>query len=177
MKLTRWIPILILVPFILLAAGQEKSNTNQGVKRGRLTLPEGAEKIDAQTHRWTDENGKHWIYRLTPFGLVRYEDNSRPAGKAGSRSTSATPRSSSTAAAKTTAAASPAPAAQAEDTAPVPGLKAFDEGEMVRFERPGPFGKYTWRRKKDELTAQERLAWEAAQNEKSSANKTSQEQR
>jgi hypothetical protein len=40
----------------------------------RLTLPKDAVKIEAFTYRWTDGDGKVWIYRETPFGLVRYEE-------------------------------------------------------------------------------------------------------
>ena len=43
-------------------------------KNQRLTLPKDAVKIEAFTYRWTDSDGKTWIYRETPFGLVRYEE-------------------------------------------------------------------------------------------------------
>ncbi len=42
-------------------------------------------------------------------------------------------------------------------------IRAFDDGEHVRFERPGPFGVYRWRRSKSELNDEERRAWERAQ--------------
>jgi hypothetical protein len=34
--------------------------------------------------------------------------------------------------------------------------KAIDQGETVRFERPGPFGTMSWEKKKPELTDDER---------------------
>lgn len=37
--------------------------------------------------------------------------------------------------------------------------KAFDDGDAVRFERPGPFGVYRWRTKKSEMDAAERAFW------------------
>lgn len=40
----------------------------------QLTLPKDAVKIEAFTYRWKDGEGKVWIYRETPFGLVRYEE-------------------------------------------------------------------------------------------------------
>ena len=37
--------------------------------------------------------------------------------------------------------------------------KAWDDGETVRFERPGPFGVYRWQTKKSELDAVEQAVW------------------
>jgi hypothetical protein len=42
-------------------------------------------------------------------------------------------------------------------------VKAFDLGDRVRFERPGPFGTYRWERSKTELSPTERAAWERGQ--------------
>ena len=42
-------------------------------------------------------------------------------------------------------------------------IKATEDGDQVRFERPGPFGPYRWTRKKTELDATERAAWESQQ--------------
>ncbi len=36
------------------------------------------------------------------------------------------------------------------------GVKAFDEGDKVRFERPSPFGPMKWEKSKSELTDEER---------------------
>jgi hypothetical protein len=46
----------------------------------------------------------------------------------------------------------PAPAASASLT----GVKAFDEGDKVRFEQPSPFGVIRWEKKKTEMTDEER---------------------
>jgi hypothetical protein len=43
-------------------------------KTAPLSLPKDAVKIEAFTYRWKDGDGKIWIYRETPFGLVRYEE-------------------------------------------------------------------------------------------------------
>jgi hypothetical protein len=37
--------------------------------------------------------------------------------------------------------------------------RAWDDGDSVRFERPGPFGVYRWRTKKSELDAAEQACW------------------
>ncbi len=136
MKLTRLI-ILIVFPALLFAAGEKKDADRKVPHRGALTLPAAAKKIEPFTWRYTDEKeGKTWIYRQTPFGLVRYEEE--PSGTAQSN--------------------------RQPTTGSVP-LKAFDDGDKVRFERQGPFGKYQWVRKKTELTAEERQAWEKAQQQ------------
>jgi hypothetical protein len=39
-------------------------------------------------------------------------------------------------------------------------IRAVEDGDVVRFERSGPFGSYKWERKKSELTEVERAALE-----------------
>jgi len=38
-------------------------------------------------------------------------------------------------------------------------VKAWDDGDSVRFERPGPFGVYRWRTRKTDLDALEQAVW------------------
>ena len=147
--------MICLVPLVLLAGpaaqeqkSQESKDSAAPARRGRLTLPKEAVKIEPFTYRYKDPEGKVWIYRQTPFGLVRYEQPEQGSQRPGS--------------------AAPKP-----EEAP-PGLKAFDEGDYIRFERMGPFGKYTWRRKKGDLTRDERLAWQAAQKVRTGAAPASQ---
>ncbi len=54
--------------------------------------------------------------------------------------------------------------AEAQSVAParpdeLANAKAWDDGDAVRFERPGPFGVYRWRTKKSELDAAEQAVW------------------
>jgi hypothetical protein len=47
--------------------------------------------------------------------------------------------------------------------APSPGqdyIRATEDGDTIRFERPGPFGPYRWQRKKSELSESERAIWD-----------------
>ena len=44
----------------------------------------------------------------------------------------------------------------AATTASLAGVKAFDEGDKVRFERPSPFGPMKWEKNKADLTDEER---------------------
>ncbi|MCW5979328.1 MAG: hypothetical protein KIT09_14730, partial [Bryobacteraceae bacterium] len=116
------------------AKAQEiKAAAGSKAKAEALTLPKEAVAAGENTWRHKDSDGKVWIYRRTPFGLVRYEDNND--------------------------AAAPAPKPAAEST----GLRAFDDGDSIRFERPGPFGNWRWTRKKtEELNDEERQAWQRA---------------
>jgi hypothetical protein len=43
---------------------------------------------------------------------------------------------------------------------PPANMRAFEEGDNIRFERPTPFGVARWVRKKSELNEMERAAWE-----------------
>ena len=38
--------------------------------------------------------------------------------------------------------------------------KVTEDGDSVKFERPGPFGVYKWEKKKTDLDAGEKAAWE-----------------
>ena len=49
------------------------------------------------------------------------------------------------------------PKAAAQKTEP-DGIRAFEDGDTVRFERLGPFGIYHWTKKKSELDAGEQAA-------------------
>jgi len=157
MRLFRW--SLVLAPAILLAAAQVQSAESKN--KGRVTLPAEAVKVDAYTHRYTDADGKKWIYRQTPFGLVRYEDTAQ-GQSAGSKQPDPT------------SPAKPAPSPSSPESKSEPettGIKAVEEGDTVRFEKQGPFGKYTWVRKKDELNEQEKAALE--ESRRASAGKKS----
>ena len=43
------------------------------------------------------------------------------------------------------------------------GIQATEDGDTVRFERPGPFGVYKWEKKKSELDEVEKAALENSQ--------------
>src|ERR1051325_3988658 len=85
-----------------------------------LEIPKGAVETEPGTFRYTDSDGKKWIYRKTPFGVARLED-------------------------KGTDQAAEQPASD-----PSSFIKATEDGDTVRFERPGPFGIYRWQKKKSD---------------------------
>jgi hypothetical protein len=95
-----------------------------------LQIPDGAVKSGDGSYRYTDPQGKKWIYRKTPFGIARLEDKPMDA------------------------------AARAADSQRFAGVKATEDGDTIRFERPGPFGIYKWQRKKTDLNEMEQTAWD-----------------
>ena len=97
-----------------------------------LEIPKGAVETEPGTFRYTDPAGKKWLYRKTPFGVSRMED-------------------------KDGASAEPAKSAPADSYS---GVRAFEEGDVIRFERPGPFGVSQWKTKKSDLNQMERAVWD-----------------
>jgi hypothetical protein len=99
-----------------------------------LTIPEGAVETAPYTYSFTDPSGKKWIYKKTPFGVSRVED--KPVS------------------------AEAAKKAEDEKRRMIEATTAVEDGDSIRFERPTPFGTQRWVRKKTELDAIERAAWD-----------------
>jgi hypothetical protein len=107
--------------------------------RNAEALPKGATLISPGTYTYTDAQGKKWIYRQTPFGVAKFEDIQRPATD------------------------------QEGEKKRIEQTRAFDDGDSVRFERPGPFGLYRWKQKKTDLNAMEQAVWDREHGRKSSS--------
>ncbi len=127
--------VLLALPLMMFAVAQSKpaSKPSPAVKpaasSGPVTVPADATQIAPNVWRATDNAGKTWIYRQTPFGLSKVEDNS----------------------------AAIAAAASAQAAAPsVDDVKATDLGTTVRFEKPTPMGNRVWTRNKTELSTEEK---------------------
>jgi hypothetical protein len=119
---------------VCLAAPDKEKPAKTAPKVQALKLPKDAVQVEQFAWRHKDAEGKVWIYRQTPFGLVRLEEGEETAAKA----KAARPLESQ--------------------------VQAVEDGDEIRFERPGPFGKWRWTRKKtDTLTGEEREALERAQ--------------
>jgi len=127
MRATRYLVLLVAVPLLAAAAEQKKTPAKPAAAPPPNVIPTEAKQIEPYTWRYTDNQGKNWIYRKTPFGVVRYPEQP--------------------------------PENQPPEEIP-PGMTAVEEGDSVRFERPYPFGKHRWTRKKTELTDLERRVWE-----------------
>lgn len=161
-------------------------------------VPAGAVSIEGHTWRWVDKQGKAWLFRATPFGVMRSEEPKtaavkRPAGVPAE----ATPVSDGVwrwtdAQSKVwlyqdtpagvmkseepkgkTAAVTPTglPVAEENADAVLALISVKEEGDSLRFSRPGPFGTYTWRKKKSELNRDETIVWDRVRTKTASAKK------
>ena len=124
MKIFATIALTSILLVSAAAADDKKSSHPQ-----TITIPAGAVEAGPSTWKYTDSEGKKWIYRKTPFGVVRVEDVPE--------------------------AEKPATAGAEERTS---RWKVKDEGEKVSFENPSPFGPQRWTKKKSELNDDERAA-------------------
>jgi len=100
-----------------------------------VTIPAGAVEVEPYTYRYTDAQGKKWIYRKTPFCISRAED--KPADD---------PKKDDP--------------KKDENVRLINATTAVEDGDTVRFERPGPFGVTKWQRKKTELNEVENAVWD-----------------
>jgi hypothetical protein len=139
------IALILCLASAATVAHAETSSTKSKAPAARtapaeVKIPAGAVKGEDGSYKFTDEKGKKWIYRETPFGIAKSEDKS--LDPAATPFGAAKPQDKS--------AAAPAPAATEKDPA-----TARVDGDMVYFERPSPFGVSKWQKKKSELTPSE----------------------
>jgi hypothetical protein len=105
-------------------------------------VPAGASEVSPGLFKHKDNDGKSWLYRKTPFGVVKTAD-AVESSSPGVESASAN-RDNPFGATK----APPAPGT-------TPDVTAVEDGDSYKFERATPFGPSRWTRKKSELTADE----------------------
>jgi hypothetical protein len=68
---------LAFIAASLLLAQDKKAESRAGAAKGATstpTLPSGAKEVEPGLYRYTDAQGKTWMYRNTPFGLAKWED-------------------------------------------------------------------------------------------------------
>ena len=57
--------------------------TNKGTapapRQSGQSIPKGAKEIEPYLYSYQDAGGKKWLYRQTPFGIVKMEDKPQPA--------------------------------------------------------------------------------------------------
>lgn len=97
-------------------------------------VPPEAKLNDDGFWRYVDKSGKAWIYQPTPFGLMKHEEIAVKKID------------------------DPKIKAQVDEADKL--VKAVEDGDLVRFTRPGPFGLYSWSKKKAELTDEEKAILE-----------------
>jgi hypothetical protein len=162
-------------------------------------VPEGAVPTDGSHWRWVDKSGKVWIYRSSPFGVMRNEEAKAPeiAKRPAGVPADALPLSDGVwrwidadqkvwlfqetrkglLKVEETKGAGPFAGPNAKKTpdtsadAVLDLMSVKEEGDSLRFSRPGPFGKYTWVKKKTQLDRDETIVWEREQAKSGSAKK------
>jgi hypothetical protein len=124
-------------------AAPKKATPAAANKVQAVTIPAGAVEVEPYTYRFTDAQGKKWIYHKTPFGISRAED--KPAEGLKAEDTK-----------------------KDENARLINATTAVEDGETVRFERAGPFGVTKWQRKKTELNEVEHAVWDREQQKRAS---------
>ncbi len=117
------------------AAQASKPKAARMKMAGPLTIPPAAVEASPGMWRWTDPAGKNWRYTKTPFGVSRTEETPETAAADRAR--------------------------PADDGADV---TVKEDGDVVHFERQGPFGKFKWTRPKLQLNETEQKALDSARS-------------
>ena len=107
-------------------------------------IPAHATQIAPGTYRFKDKQGQTWIYRQTPFGVTHFAEGQDRSLTVGAQQAASGLR------------------AVAPPDATAANIRATAQGDMIQFERPGPFGVYRWQKKESELNQQEQAVWRAA---------------
>jgi len=116
-------------------AAPKKAKPAPANKVQEVTIPTGAVEVEPYTYRYTDAQGKKWIYRKTPFGISRAEDKAVDDMKAEDSK-------------------------KGENARLIDATTAVEDGDTIRFERRGPFGVARWQRKKTDLNEVEHTVWD-----------------
>jgi hypothetical protein len=96
-------------------------------------VPAGAVEVSPFLYRYSDPDGKRWYYRETPFGVVRFADNTEPPGALNK--------------------------ADEYRERLIRATSAVEDGDSIRFSRSTPFGPTRWVRRKAELNDIEQAVW------------------
>jgi hypothetical protein len=140
--MVRHVAVFILGLSSVFAQQQKGENRTAADKpESNVSAVPGAAEISPGLFKHTDRGGKTWLYRKTPFGVVKSADDPAVAIK---DSDPAPARHGNPFGDYKSSAATGAPAAT-----------AVEDGDSYKFERNTPFGPTRWTRKKSELTADE----------------------
>jgi hypothetical protein len=121
--------LFILVSLSLAASEPQQKKATTPTPVKKLEIPAGAVEQEPGRYSYTDADGKKWLYTKTPFGVMRLEAKDGDVKLSGEK---------------------------ADDV--FVNTKITVEGDVVKFERPGPFGIYKWQKKLKELDDREAAA-------------------
>lgn len=74
MKPTRCLLLAAAIPLLAAAADKKKPAGSPEPPPSATVVPKEAKQLEPYTWRYTDRQGQNWIYRKTPFGLIRYPE-------------------------------------------------------------------------------------------------------
>jgi len=184
-------PLIVLFLCVAsLAQSRQPDAPPQGV-------PAGATSVDGATWRWVDKAGKAWMYRASPFGMLRSEEvvivpGKRPAGvpedakplpngvwrwvDTNQKAWLYQETRNGLLKVEETDSAGPfaGPNAKRVDNGAdyvLDLMTVKEEGDSLRFTRPGPFGTYSWVKKKTLLDRDETIVWQREQAKASAVKK------
>ena len=112
----------------------DKAPSKKTVTPSNMEIPAGAIEVGSNIYSYTDKAGKKWMYYRTPLGISKAMENS----------------------------SSETNAAKERSDAASPETQVTEQGDSLKFVRPGPFGNYTWVKKKADLDDIEKEAYEAS---------------
>lgn len=75
------IVLLMGISVMLLTAQTKSPATTRPVhseKAPATIIPEGATRVEPYIYRYTDAQGRNWMYRQTPFGFTKWEEKDVP---------------------------------------------------------------------------------------------------
>jgi hypothetical protein len=128
--LTISLPVLTLLAADTPAKNKPAQTAAAQASAAPAQIPPDAVESEPGSFRYVDAKGTKWVYRRTPFGVARWQDD--PAADA---------------------------ARKAEYAKSFDDVTAIEDGNSIRFERPSPFGVYRWKQKKSDLNEMEQAVW------------------
>jgi hypothetical protein len=127
----------LFVAAVYAQAAEDTKSEKTTTSPQAITIPKDAVKSADGTYSYTDKQGKKWIYRNSPFGVVK------------------------------TVAPEPGPDARENSKQAAATTRVVDKGDTVQFERSTPFGLTKWEKKKSDLTDEERKMVDSQTQDKS----------
>ena len=71
--------ILALIIPIAMGLAADSSEAKKKAAAPPPTIPKEAKEVSPGVYRYTDAQGKNWIYGRTPFGISKVEERAEPA--------------------------------------------------------------------------------------------------
>ena len=75
------IVLLIGISAVLLSAQTKSPKASRPVRSENApatAIPESATQVEPYIYRYTDTQGRRWMYRQTPFGITKWEEKDAP---------------------------------------------------------------------------------------------------